>query len=97
MKTLAECRAAIDAIDREIVRLFEARMAISRDVAAYKIENGLPVLDERREALVIEARRAMLEDPALAKSVTALFECIMAQSRSVQSAMVAKAKEEKSC
>ena len=34
---LLECRDKLDVIDREIVRLFEERMAICGDVAEYKI------------------------------------------------------------
>ena len=42
---LSESRAKIDAIDREIVRLFEERMRVSHDVACYKRATGKPVLD----------------------------------------------------
>mgnify|MGYP003103687308 CR=1 FL=1 len=42
MKTpdLKECREKLDGIDREIVRLFEERMAVCGQVAEYKIETG---------------------------------------------------------
>lgn len=93
MKSLEESRAAIDAVDRDIVRLFEQRMAIARDVAAYKIANGLPVLDRSREEKVLESRRAMLQDAHWADGVTALYECIMAVSRAEQEALLQAAQE----
>lgn len=84
MKSLEESRAAIDAVDREIVRLFEERMTLCRDVARYKIANGLPVLDRSREEKVLESRAAMLQDPCWADSVRTLFEQVMALSRAEQ-------------
>ena len=36
MKELAEVRQELDAVDREIVRLFEQRMTLARDVAQLK-------------------------------------------------------------
>ena len=37
---LTELREQIDGIDEEIVRLYEQRMEISRQVAEYKINTG---------------------------------------------------------
>ena len=42
-------RQEIDRIDDEIIALFQQRMGVSEAVAAYKIENKLPVLDRNRE------------------------------------------------
>ena len=94
MKTLEECRSGIDAVDRQIVRLFEMRMEISRDVARYKIENGMPVLDRSREEKVLESRAAMLEDTCWAQSVRALYEQIMALSRAEQEKLLRAAGKE---
>lgn len=49
---LEKARIAIDRIDGEMARLFQARMEAVAQVAAYKAERGLPVLDEAREAQV---------------------------------------------
>ena len=49
MKGLEELRRELDAVDRELVRLFERRMAIAGQVAACKIAAGRPVLDRTRE------------------------------------------------
>ena len=46
---LAEARAQIDEIDRQLVDLFCRRMTVSRDVAAWKKQNGLPLTDPERE------------------------------------------------
>ena len=93
MKSLEESRAALDAVDREIVRLFEDRMMIARDVAAYKIAHGIPVLDRSREEKVLESRTAMLRDSYWTESVRALYESIMAISRAEQEKLVEAAQE----
>ena len=94
MKSLTESRAELDRIDREIVRLFEERMNVSRDVAAYKIANGLPVLDRSREEQVLQSRMGMLRDPYWGESVRMLYEAVMAISRQEQQKLLNAAKEE---
>lgn len=93
MKSLEESRAALDAVDQEIVRLFEKRMEISRDVAKYKIAHGMPVLDRSREEQVLRSRAAMLDDPYWASSVRQLYEAVMAISRDEQEVLVRAAEE----
>ena len=46
---LEGCREGIDRINREMSELFCERMRLAGEIAAYKKENGLPVLDPRRE------------------------------------------------
>lgn len=53
MDELAQLRAEIDTIDGEMAALFERRMTAASDVAAFKRERGLPVLDADREEAVI--------------------------------------------
>jgi chorismate mutase/prephenate dehydrogenase len=50
---LAECRTAIEDVDRRIVQLLAARVALGRRTAELKSAAGLPLLDPRREAEVI--------------------------------------------
>lgn len=54
MKDLSKARDEIDNIDTQIIKLFEQRMDIVKDVANYKIENNLPVLDSSRENIMLE-------------------------------------------
>ena len=46
---LNDYRTQIDAVDDEIVRLFQKRMDIAANIAAFKKENGLPILQTARE------------------------------------------------
>ena len=52
---LTEFRKEIDQIDQDIVELFKRRMAVCREVADFKKQNGIPVLDSRREAEKLDA------------------------------------------
>lgn len=90
MTDLEACRAEIDKIDRELVALFERRMAVTEQVGRWKADRGLPVLDPDREARVLEGKRALLTDPALAADVTELFQSIMAISRRQQQRLAAE-------
>lgn len=80
---LNDCRARIDEIDRELVRLFEARMALSAEVAAYKTAHGLPVLQPAREQEKLEALTAQVDDD-LKEPLRRLYETIFALSRERQ-------------
>ena len=85
MKDLKQCRAELDALDAQLVELFEKRMQIARDVALYKLRHNINILDTSRENQVLESRAAMLEDEALKKPLTDLFREIMRLSREEQS------------
>lgn len=47
---LEDYREKIDTVDEKLVALFAERMELSRAIAEYKKENGLPVRDASREA-----------------------------------------------
>lgn len=55
---LAALRLEIDEIDNEMAVLFQRRMDVSRRVALYKQETGMPIFDSDREKAVL-ARGAM--------------------------------------
>lgn len=88
MKDLNELRQEIDVIDRQLVPLFEQRMAVTRNVGLYKLANGIPVLDRSREEQVLASKTTLLEDKTLSRDVTELFEAIMAISRRQQQALL---------
>lgn len=51
---LSEIRAKIDAVDDRLLELFLERMALSEEVAAYKKERGLPILNRDREREILD-------------------------------------------
>ena len=91
MRELAQIRQELDEIDREMVKLFERRMTLCREVARTKLAQGKPVLDAGREAQVLESRAAMLADASLAEAVQALYREMMALSRQEQEKLLREA------
>ena len=81
---LSEIRNYIDSVDRELVRLFEKRMDLCREVAEYKIQNQKQVLDTKREKEKLEKIMENTANSAYRKSSGELFRQIMAMSRKMQ-------------
>lgn len=84
MKDLNEIRIAIDQIDQEIVRLIEKRMALTAEVAEYKIGTGKPVLDEVREQQKIASVKELACCEHNKEAIAELFKQIMRISREQQ-------------
>ena len=61
MIELKKCRDKIDGIDREILKLFEERMHVVRDVADIKKANGIGICDSVRERELIKDKKDMGE------------------------------------
>ena len=53
--TLEKVRSEISATDREIVRLIARRQELAEQIIRIKIQEGIPVHDERRTAKVLDA------------------------------------------
>lgn len=81
---LEESRKKIDIIDREITRLFEERMEVANDVAAYKRSTGKKVLDPERENQKLETLRGYAKSEFNQTAVEDLFRQIMSISRKYQ-------------
>ena len=84
MLDLSESRAQIDVIDKEITRLFQKRIDVCRDVAAYKIQNNKKVLDKTRENQKLEALSKLAEDGFKEQGICDLFTQVMASCRKRQ-------------
>lgn len=85
MDKLEQARNTIDRIDREMARLFAQRMQAVEQVALYKQEHGLPVLDRDREQALITKNTALIAEPALQSYYVRFLQNLMAISRSYQS------------
>lgn len=81
---LKESREKIDKIDRQIAGLFEKRMTVAADVAAYKRSTGKKVFDPVREDEKIKALREMTDNEFNKTGIEDLFRQIMSISRKYQ-------------
>lgn len=84
MAELLELRDKIDEIDRQMIRLFEERMDVSRQVADFKIRTGKPVFDREREADKLKKVKELAHTPFNATGTEELFQQIMSMSRKLQ-------------
>ncbi|MDD6360583.1 MAG: chorismate mutase [Christensenellaceae bacterium] len=62
MNDLEKAREIINEVDAEMAKLFEKRMAASKMIAGYKMQNGLSIFDPAREKEVIRKASAVIED-----------------------------------
>jgi len=89
---LNELREKINYIDEQITELFKQRMDVSLEIAKYKKEKGLPVLDKSRERQLL-ARVSSLAGEDYERYVRKLYVKIMELSRARQQEYMAKKNE----
>ena len=85
---LRELRERIDAVDCEMVRLFEARMAICEEVAALKAKTDRKVYDREREEQKLQKVRSLAHGEFNKKGVDELYRQLMGMSRRRQYAIL---------
>ena len=86
-------REHLDTIDKELLRLFIERMAIAGEIAQWKQQNRMPVLDLRREKEKLRAMEEMSPEDLKEYSVS-LFSLMMELSRSYQNRIIHPASAE---
>lgn len=88
MKDLKQCREEIDAIDQEIMKLFEQRMDVAKDVVNYKIEHQLEIFQQDREKEVIQKNVNRLKNKGLEIYAQSFIQDLMNISKSYQSTFI---------
>ena len=89
---LKELREKIDAVDVEIVRLFEERMSLSEDIAKVKAGTDRKVYDKEREEQKLAKVRSMAHGDFNKRGVFELFRQLMGMSRRRQYAILEQGK-----
>lgn len=84
MGALDDYRKEIDDIDRELTSLFEKRMNVVLNVAKYKKDNKLEVLQKGREAEVIQKAVDTLNNKDYSDEVVRFMNATMEISRGLQ-------------
>lgn len=83
-------RKAIDRIDKKIVRLWEERMQLAKEISLIKAEKNMAVMDKKREKKVLEKLQTYLEDPSLAPYLVEFYQEVMRISRKYQVSQIRK-------
>ena len=90
-RSLAELRAMIDALDRELLQVMAQRMALVAQVAAYKRLHGLRIRDPQREHQVLDDRRDYASHLGLpVGEIESIFRVLLRSSRDHQAALRAE-------
>jgi monofunctional chorismate mutase len=84
MNKLEHARLIIDEIDQQMALLFKARMLAVQDVLTYKIENHLPVLDSKRESLMMDKNVSRFNSKELEQYYVQFLKSILEISRKYQ-------------
>ena len=84
MKDIKETRERINEIDKEMVKLFEERMAEAKEVFLYKRENNLPIFDKEREDEVLAHNSELIENKEYVKYYEEFMENLMNTSKKYQ-------------
>ncbi len=84
---ISQLRDEINGLDEEICRLFVRRMNVALDIAKYKKENHLPVLDASRERAVLQ-KVSKLTGETLEVYARTLYQTMLDVSRAYQSDLI---------
>ena len=84
---LEELRVKMDDINHKMVELFVERMKTSMEIANYKAENGLPILDKSRERKILSEMAKCAGEP-YDNYTDILFNTLFELSRTYQSGVV---------
>lgn len=77
-------RDKIDALDREIARLLAERFAVVREIGEVKKALSLPVLNEAREAIVLEKVSAEAGDDRTAEAIRRVYRAVMDAAKTLE-------------
>ena len=88
---LKDLRNEIDAVDKQIVELYEKRMDIASRVADYKIGTGKKVFDKQREDEKLNEIKKLAKSDFNRTGLVELFSQLMSMSRKLQYQKLAEA------
>lgn len=84
--SLKPIRDEIDNIDNQIIELFSRRMECSKQVAEYKLENGLPIFNQQREQEILD--KVYEKSGKNGNNARILYSTVLELSRALQHDMV---------
>ena len=84
MSKLDEARKEINLIDEEMAKLYERRMNASKMIAEFKKENGLSIIDGKREDEVIKKNSEYINDKIVKEYYVNFIKEVMKESANYQ-------------
>jgi shikimate kinase len=84
MRNLEEIREQISECDNQIIKSLEKRMNCTQEIIHYKQENGLPILQPKKNKKKKDALSIKLEKNKFEEEILDVFKCIEKNSRKIQ-------------
>lgn len=81
---LSEIRNEINSIDKDLVELLEKRFNLVLQVGQHKAASNLPILNERREKIVIENCKNKLQNKQYSNYLEKIYIQIMNSCKDIQ-------------
>ncbi len=82
--TIDDYREEINRLDRELLRIFNARAALALKIGEIKKQQGLPVYDPEREKRIFETMSNDNPGPLENAAIIRLFERVIDESRRLE-------------
>jgi chorismate mutase-like protein len=79
--TVTELRQQIDAIDSEMLQLLNQRAQLALRLRQIKLQQGLPIYDPDREAVVLERLETLNQGPLNANAIRNIFDQVVTGTR----------------
>ena len=77
---IKEARKQIDSIDAVLVREFEKRLTLIKEIGKYKDEHHLPLVDEERDKSIIDLHSNSCENKDLAPYIENYLKTVVSMS-----------------
>lgn len=91
--SIEDLRQEIDAIDSELLRIFNRRAGLALKIGEIKKELGLAVYDPSREKRIFQRMKAENTGPLDDQAIVRLFERVIDESRHLERVMTQGKKE----
>lgn len=91
--TIDDIRKAIDAIDSDLLRIFNERASLALKIGEIKKDLGLPVYDPTREKKIFARMTAENNGPLDDEAIVRLFERVIDESRHLERVRTEAAKK----
>lgn len=79
-----DIRIRINALDDELLRIFNERAALALEIGEVKKMKGLPIYDPKREKLIFNRMQEINPGPLDNSAIIRLFERVIDESRSLE-------------
>lgn len=90
MEDLLTYRDEIDILDKELVKIFEKRMEVSKKIALFKKNNNIYTLNKKREEEVIEKCKSLLTNNEIEGFLEEFYKNLMEISKKYQEEIIKK-------